>query len=240
MTAWWYVEKDQKIGPIEQGDLTRLIHGGKIGSKTMLWKEGMPSWLPLDEIEELRALKAAVPPPLSTPVAARLPRFFARFFDLSLETLIVSLVLGVVLNQYFASFGELINNQLFLALCVTPISLIVDAVIYQIFGNTPGKAMLGLKVEQLDSSPLSFGQYLGRNFSMWVSGLALGFPLFSFFTMLHQATRLGMGKQASYDERGGYRVHAKPIGWGRIFVLFVFAIFYGLYLSSWFLSAAQR
>jgi hypothetical protein len=70
MTAWWYAEKDKKTGPLEQGDLARLIQSGKIDPGTMLWKEGMESWLPLDEIKELQTLKAAVPPPLPPKVSA--------------------------------------------------------------------------------------------------------------------------------------------------------------------------
>lgn len=227
MTTWWYAEKDKKTGPLEQGELAPLIQSGKIGPRTMLWKEGMESWLPLDEIEELQPLKEAVPPPLppkisvdplTYPMASRWPRFFARIFDVWWEILLVSFALGALLGRYSAGFVEWINgpgaSQLFGILCL-PFALIIDAVIYRLIGNTPGKALLGLKVGLLDASPLSFGQYLGRNFSIWLKGLALGFPLINFFTMAHQSGRLGKGQQASYDESTGYRVRAKPIGWVR-------------------------
>lgn len=227
MIAWWYAEKDKKTGPLEQGDLARLIQSGKIGPRTMLWKEGMESWLPLDEIKELQMLKAAVPPPLppkvsakslTYPMAVRWPRFFARIFDVWWEILFVSFALGAVLGRYSAGFVEWINgpgaSQLFGILCL-PIALILDAAIYRLIGNTPGKALLGLKVRLLDASPLSFDQYLGRNLSIWVKGLAFGFPFINLFTMAHQSGRLGKGQQASYDESAGYRVRAKPIGWAR-------------------------
>lgn len=254
MTAWWYAEKDKKIGPLEQADLARLIQSGKIGPRTMLWKEGMESWLPLDEIEELRALKAAVPPPLppkvscdllTYPMATRWPRFFARIFDVWWEILLVSFVLGAVLGRYSASFVEWINGsgagQLFGILCL-PVGLILDAGIYRLFGNTPGKAMLELKAGLLDASPLSFGQYLGRNFSMWVSGLALGFPLVNLFTMTRQSSRLGRGQQTSYDESTGYRVRAKPIGWMRksIFGVAFFGLFVVMAALNSIEQAAQR
>ncbi len=254
MTAWWYAEKDKKTGPLEQGDLTRLIQSGKIGPRTMLWKEGMESWLPLDEIEELRALKAAVPPPLppkvssdplTYPMATRWPRFFARIFDVWWEILLVSFVLGAVLGRYSAGFVEWINvpgaSQLFGILCL-PVALILDAAIYRLIGNTPGKVVLGLKVGLLDASPLSFGQYLGRNFSMWVSGLALGFPLVNLFTMARQSSRLGKGQQTSYDESTGYRVRAKPIGWMRksVFGVAFFGLFVVMAVLNSIEQAAQR
>jgi uncharacterized RDD family membrane protein YckC len=227
MAAWWYTEKEKKIGPVEEDELKQLLQSGKIGPRTMLWKEGMDSWGPLDEIDELQTLKAAIPPPLppkvsadplTFPLATRWPRFFARIFDVWWEVLLVSFAVGAVLGRYSASFVGWINgpgNSLLLGILCLPIALIADAFVYRVFGNTLGKALLGLKVGTLDAKALNFSQYLGRNFSMWVSGLALGFPLIYLFTMAHQSGRLGKGRQASYDESTGYRVRAKPIGWAR-------------------------
>lgn len=227
MTAWWYAENEKKSGPLEQGELGTLIQRGNIGPRTLLWKEGMESWLPLNEIEELQPLTAAAPPPLppkastdplTFPMATPWPRFFARIFDMWWEILLVSVSLGAVLGRYSAGFVEWINgpgaSQLFGILCL-PFALILDAAIYRLLGNTPGKAFLGLKVGLLDASPLSFGQYLGRNFAIWAKGVALGFPFINLFTMAHQSGRLGKGQQASYDESTDYRVRAKPIGWLR-------------------------
>lgn len=250
MTAWWYAEKDKKTGPLEQGDLAQLIQSGKIGPRTMLWNEGMESWLPLGEIKELQTLKAAVPPPLppkvsadplTYPMAARWPRFFARMFDVWWEILLVAFALGAVLGRYSAGFVEWINgpgaSQLFGILCL-PIALILDAAIYRLIGNTPGKALLGLKVGLLNASPLSFGQYLGRNLSIWVKGLALDFPLINLFTMAHQSGRLGKGQQASYDESTDYRVRAKPIGWARKFSFGV--AFLGLFVVMAVLNSMEQ
>jgi hypothetical protein len=240
MTAWWYAKEDKQYGPVEKDGLTRLIQAGMIRPKTMLWKEGMEAWLPLDEIEELHGLKSALPPllpprvgsnPLTYSMASRWPRFFARSFDLLWETLLVSFLLGFAggfvlaildrrTGQYPGGFFEWLNGWvnnpfsmiLFWMLCFL-IALILDAAVYRFIGNTPGKALLGLKVGLLDASPLSFGQYLGRNFSMWVSGLALGIPFLSLVTMARQAVRIGKGQAASYDKSSGYQVYAKPIRW---------------------------
>ena len=63
MTAWWYAEHDKKVGPADIDELKRLLETGRIGLKTVLWREGMEAWRPLDEIDELSTLKGAVPPP---------------------------------------------------------------------------------------------------------------------------------------------------------------------------------
>lgn len=227
MTAWWYVDKDKKIGPIETDELKRLLQSGKVGVKTMLWHEGMDSWRPLNEVDELNGLKGVVPPPLppktdpdplSYPLATRWPRFFARTFDVWWEILLIALILGAVLGRYSASFVEWINGpgagQLFAIICL-PIALILDALLYRVVGNTPGKALLGLKVGTLNGQSLSLVHYLSRNFSLWAGGLAFGIPLINLFTMAHQSGRLGKGQQASYDETTGFRVRSSPSGWVR-------------------------
>ena len=228
MNAWSYVDKDHKFGPIETDELKRLIQSGKVGAKTLLWHEGMDSWRPLDQIDELSELMAVVPPPLppkadpdqiSYPLATRWPRFFARIFDMWVETLFVALIVGALLGRYSASFVEWLNepgaSQLFGILCL-PIALIFDALLYRVVGNTTGKALLGLKVGTLDGESLSLSQYLTRNFRMWASGLALGLPLINLFTMANQSGRLGKGQQASYDEHMEFRVRSKPLGWVRM------------------------
>ena len=189
------------------------------------------------------SLQEALLDSLTCSFATRWPRFFARIFDVWWEMLLVSFAIGAVLGRYSADFVEWINgpgtSQLFGILCL-PIGLILDASLYSLIGNTPGKALLGLKVCTLDNRSLSYSQYLTRNFSIWVNGLALGFPLINLFTMGYQSSRLGKGQQASYDEYTGYRVHAKPIGFPRkagfcfafAGILLVMAILHGIEQSS--------
>ncbi len=135
---------------------------------------------------------------------------------------------------YSASFIEWINvpgvAQLFGFACL-PVALVLDALIYEVAGNTLGKAILGLKVTTLNGKALGFGQYLGRNLSLWASGLAFGLPLIHLFTLANQSSRLGKGKQTSYDESTGFRVYAKPSGWVRI------SIFSIAFISLFFVMA---
>ena len=82
------------------------------------------------------------------------------------------------------------------------------------YKSTPGKALLGLKVGTLKAQPLSFGEYLQRNFSIWMRGFAFGIPLVTCLRW-QISCRLGRGQQASYDEATGFRVRAKPSKWLR-------------------------
>ncbi len=172
----------------------------------------------------MSALKDTLPPPLPhkidsdplpDPSATRLSRFFARLFDVWWEVLLLTLLFGFVLSRYSVNFSGWINSphsaQLFAIICV-PFAMILDAAVYGIFGNTPGKALLKLKVTTWAGDPLSFAQYVSRNFLVWFSGLALGLPFINLFTFAFQARRLGMGQQASYDEATGFLVRAAPSG----------------------------
>jgi len=167
--------------------------------------------------------ETAEPPPIIQGTDANLitaqssnrwSRFFARIFDTWLEVMVVAFLLGLVLSKLITGFDEWINSYgsslIFGTLCL-PVALVFDALLYQILGNTPGKAFLGLKVTTLDGQPLSFSQYLNRNFSMWANGLALGIPIVYLFTMFRQSNRLKEGQQATYDEPNGYRVQSKPV-----------------------------
>ncbi len=200
----------------------------------------MDAWRPLDEVAERYDLKAAVSPPLpgntdpgrpSVSPATRWLRFFARIFDTWWEAWLTSFILGVILSCSSASFVEWIHKsgaaELFSILCL-PVAILLDALLYRVFGNTPGKAWLGLKVETSVARSLGFFQYLNRNFSVWASGLAFGIPFVYLFTMANQAHRLGNGQLASYDELLSFRVRSKPLTWVRKITFgFAFLVVYG-------------
>ena len=109
-------------------------------------------------------------------------------FDTIWETLFVSYVLGFLLGPY-SPFTEWIlknsiSNPIAVWLLYCPIVLVVDAIIYKIFGNTPGKYILCIIVVQNNNLYLNLRQYLMRNLSLWMSGLAFGFPTINLFTMM--------------------------------------------------------
>jgi uncharacterized RDD family membrane protein YckC len=225
MDEWWYVRNEEKIGPVSTSDLKSLLQRESIGTTTMVWQEGMDAWLPIGDVPALVSIKQAVPPPipqqveseqvLAMPLATRWPRFLARIFDLWWEGMLLSLLAGLVIGRYSAAFLEWIykpgSTQLFGVLLI-PFSLTLDAVVYALFRNTPGKALLGLRVTNLRGQRLSLTQYLRRNMGIWVAGLGFGVPFATLFTAARQSARLGRGQQASYDESSGARVHGKRLG----------------------------
>jgi len=63
-TQWHYTDRSGKqVGPATTEELLQLIFTQTIPTSSMAWKNGMPAWKPVSQIEELQA-------PLSTPVTA--------------------------------------------------------------------------------------------------------------------------------------------------------------------------
>lgn len=155
--------------------------------------------------------------PRDAPLAGAWPRWFARTFDVWWETGLVALVVGIILCRTSPLFLRWLETpfgwKVFGLVCI-PAGLLLDAVVQALAGNTPGKAMLGLRVVQADGRRLSFGEHIGRNLCVWCSGMGFCLPLVGLFTMARQGLRLRKGAPASYDGRY-YAVRASQVGWAR-------------------------
>lgn len=132
-------------------------------------------------------------------------RFFARIFDVLWEGLPVSIILIAIMPWLMRN--DLFGAALLLTILGLPIMLFIaifiDALVFSVAGNTPGKALLGLRVVTGDGKPLNFYQYLSRNLSL---------PRVYLSAMASQYRRLSNGQQSSYDTELGFKVQAKSIG----------------------------
>lgn len=148
-------------------------------------------------------------------LAGTWPRWFARTFDIWWQTALVAAVLGDLLCRASPDFLRWLQTpfgwKLFGLACI-PGGLLLDAVVGTLAGNTPGKALLGLRVRTTDDRTPRFAELLRRNLAVWRAGLAFGLPGISLLTMARQALRLRKGMQASYDAND-FLVHARPTGW---------------------------
>lgn len=53
MTQWYYTKVGLKQGPVPESELLQKIRRGEIDGANLVWKEGMPDWLPLSRVPEL-------------------------------------------------------------------------------------------------------------------------------------------------------------------------------------------
>lgn len=251
MGLWWYANGDVKTGPLSLESLQDLVKQGKVERQMLVWCEGMPQWIAAVEADELKVLFNLQPPPLPQDnvviefpnTARRWPRFFARVFDLWLLGFILGWPVGMLLPVLSKDLALLLANSywseligLAVVICIViPLALVMDAAMHKLAGNTPGKALLGIKVVDQNGKRLGFIQHLSRNFRMWFSGLALWIPVANLFTLIRQSNRLNRGLPASYDAAYQIEVRAKDISWLRVAgfsVLFIPIALTGMTLST--------
>lgn len=60
MRTFYYAVGDQRQGPVSAEDLSKIV----LPPDTLVWSEGMPDWVPVREVPELKNLFASTPPPL--------------------------------------------------------------------------------------------------------------------------------------------------------------------------------
>jgi len=102
------------------------------------------------------------------------------------------------------------------AMLVTFLSAFFLAMLMTVFGMTPGKAAMGLRIcapAERTSFFSRFGFFLAREMRVWLSGLGFGFLWLSPFFILWQALRIRGGKPAFYDryEPAVFNVKKLPV-----------------------------
>src|SRR5215212_6330358 len=65
---WFYVDAGQQAGPVDEAQLDELRRTGKIQPETLVWREGMPNWLPYREARPEPVMAGAAPG--AEPIAA--------------------------------------------------------------------------------------------------------------------------------------------------------------------------
>ena len=51
-------------GPFTESELTGHIVAGRVQKTTMVWLQGMPSWMPAEQVMDVNKLFGLVPPPI--------------------------------------------------------------------------------------------------------------------------------------------------------------------------------
>lgn len=257
MHQWYYAESGQQHGPISKEDLQSKFGAGTLAPDALVWTEGMPEWQPANSIAGLwDAVPQELPtPPVSgsspasvspyaPPSAAPLSevdwnvqsnyvpegpqiRPWVRYWARTLDFFTFSLLVGVVAELVYPEFAQ-IDGKLFGVVLLGLYNLYEPAWL-ALFGTTPFKALLRVRVRNMDGSKLSYGQGLLRTLKVWILGQGLGIPIVALITNLYSYSRLTNDKITSWDRSGNFTVSHKPVEWWRwLCVIAVFVGFVGL------------
>ena len=102
--VWYYAAKGSREGPVAATTISGLMEAQEIDATTLVWKKGMPKWIPLGESE--LAVEVDTAPPLPAGAISNGVVWVLAFYPL-----LHWMFFGNVLNLLFAT---LVNNPLFL------------------------------------------------------------------------------------------------------------------------------
>ena len=151
-------------------------------------------------------------------------RLFARMIDYQICGLIfTALILSTrlapdfIINPLQVQNTLQLSSSLVMAFFSMALWAALEPLILSQFDNTPGKALLRLKLVRNNSS----SSYWKRSFSVWAVGLGFGIPLISTFATIIAATRLKKQGITDWDRWYGFNVVADEFGFKRGLVALV-------------------
>ena len=66
--AWFVLVQGQQVGPLSENDLRSWAQAGRLSAYDLVWRDGMPQWLPAGQTPEFAPhLRAAAPGPAYAP-----------------------------------------------------------------------------------------------------------------------------------------------------------------------------
>jgi uncharacterized RDD family membrane protein YckC len=161
--------------------------------------------------------KVAAPPalPIKGDITPRpIVRYFARKIDMFLALLVL-----VMLMLNFGQPSPLVFAAVML--CGAIGWPFVEAFCFAVFGTTPGKLMLNIRVTTDKGHRLSFGQALRRSYEVCFIGLALSITGVSIVSQVLAAIHLVREGKTAWDRHGKFVVRHGSCGFGRVFATLV-------------------
>jgi hypothetical protein len=254
---WFYLVKNERVGPIPESQFLELFQSGKLGPATMVWTKEIEEWTRAEYIEDL-VPPEFIPPPLPREISAEhsdssdsgkanhsgesVPqirpwiRYWARCIDtygfITVYTFALVFLLTPVPNIH----------PFFLLAPALFVFTFVEAVLFALTGTTPGKWLLGITVRTKDNERLSFSRALARSIYVWASGWGLGIPVLSLVTLTVSHFKLSKHGITPWDKIGEYIVVHRPIGLIRGSIAVLLAVILFPLSDVWFelLKAFQK
>jgi uncharacterized RDD family membrane protein YckC len=218
----WIIRDGEKIGPIHDFEVRQKIEAGELPSNTPAWHEGLGAWRPLGEIDlfsrEFESPITAVPvaepdlprespkPPPLPPQTFYVRRFWARWLDLYLYSGLWWLGMWAVGQDIEAT----IRNPWVLFVRYVP-WFVIEILLLQHLGTTPGKWLLGIRVTNKDGSRMNLTESMHRALRVMFAGVGFGWELLSVFCQaLSVFTAKNLGNTL-WDHAGGHQVVVTPL-----------------------------
>ncbi len=131
-------------------------------------------------------------------------RFFARFFDYTLYATLwyLTLYLTLRIDLQNRPFLYLLLDQM----VTMALMLFVEPVLLTLYKTTPGKKILGMRIEHSDGTPLQYHEGFSRTFLVLLEGMGFLVPFVSLFTLIISYNRCIQGEIQPWDKNIAYRI----------------------------------
>ncbi len=256
----WVLKDGEKQGPMETYQVVGKIQRNEYSAEDLAWHRGLDKWMPLAEmgafsshfisqpdgidsgegefddqpsLAPYREILAKKGPPALPQSPRLMRRFWARWLDLIIY---MTMVYGYI---YFADVDivSITREPSGMLLFWLVPWFVIEAALLHMFGATPGKAILGIKVLAVDGNRLGIGTALLRSLRVWVMGLGMGIgPIFVIALIVSYFFTKKFG-YAIWDLRARTQVHGTNIGPARIAVyvacLFLVGTVNGILAEPW-------
>lgn len=175
------------------------------------------AWFICRGLKEVDALNALPPPRrkegAEMEIAGTMRRLVARAVD---GIVFASTAFTAVecVRSYFG-IGDWLDwghTQLAFAVAILPLALLLEGVVFEVFGTTPGKWAFALRLLDGAGQPVASKTYFRRLFRLWWSGMGCGIPFLGPLFATYQTLRFAGRGRTSYDQAMDLDVYEVPIG----------------------------
>lgn len=210
--VWWFERDGRRVGPVTADELGAHVLALDVTPDTLVWRSGMSDWLRMDAVPELAALRQTVR------LATGGPRYLARLVDIVFVFTLSGAVYSLIFALYMGTspMSAFPDNPWLMPIVITGSQPLLDALIAAVFGNTPGKALLGIRVIDGRGKPLSFVRYFLRNLLVGSFATGFGIGIFGIAAQAWQFVRVKRGEPTVYDAWINGRVLGRPVSAGKI------------------------
>ncbi|MFQ3071254.1 DUF4339 domain-containing protein [Neisseria polysaccharea] len=108
---WFYENKKQRHGPVSLDEMKNLISTGVISYGNVVWTNGYPDWVKIENSELKIFLSEAAPPPLKGESVSNVMVWMIAFLPLAGE-FIRGMILGSMYSNVYDLNQAIINGEL--------------------------------------------------------------------------------------------------------------------------------
>jgi len=145
-------------------------------------------------------------------------RFLARSCDMVLFGFLFSMFFALIAPEQLEKY-----TSIELTLAITPIYFLGEVLSLKVFGTTPFKKFLKIRISKLDRSDISFKDAFARSIKVYTLGLGFGFPLITYVFQYVSSRRLSTTGYTAWDAGKFAVIHENP-GKYRIISLVLFLL----------------